>query len=167
MRIVDYSHGHTGSAHDATAFQGTCAYKHPEYMFSPQEFSWVDSAYPLSCHTLPIHKRPASLEPDNIAFDKVASHLRVRSEHCMGALKGRFQCLRGLRVHIKSVETHIEACRWITIAIILHNFFVEVEGAGENNEIFLEDYEEHCPNIFPNAAPEDEVNNDAVEGEAK
>lgn len=144
---MDYSHGHTGSAHDATAFEGTCAAKHPEYLFSGDEFSWVDSAYPLTRYTLPVHKRPAALLPENIAFDKVASHIRVRSEHCMGALKGRFQCLRGLRVDINNVNDHIEALRWITVAIILHNLFIDTEGpnAHDPNEIFQEDMEAEAP----------------------
>ncbi len=47
----------------------------------------------------------------------------------MGALKGRFQCLRGLRVTINSQQEHKNACRWITIAIILHNLVIDVEGA--------------------------------------
>jgi hypothetical protein len=46
----------------------------------------------------------------------------------MGALKGRFQCLRGLRVKIKSNEDHKKALRWITVAIILHNLIIDVEG---------------------------------------
>jgi hypothetical protein len=46
----------------------------------------------------------------------------------MGALKGRFQCLRGLRVMINNTDDHREACRWITIAIIIHNMIVELEG---------------------------------------
>jgi hypothetical protein len=61
-------------------------------------------------------------------FDKVVAHLRVRSEHCMGALKGRFQCLRGLRLNINTKREHNMACRWITIAIILHNIIIDVEG---------------------------------------
>jgi hypothetical protein len=48
----------------------------------------------------------------------------------MGALKGRFQCLRGLRVNINSSKDHAEACRWITIAIILHNMVINIEGAN-------------------------------------
>jgi hypothetical protein len=46
----------------------------------------------------------------------------------MGALKGRFQCLRGLRVDIKSKRDHDLACRWITNSIILHNLIIDVEG---------------------------------------
>jgi hypothetical protein len=48
----------------------------------------------------------------------------------MGALKGRFQSLRGLRVNINSNEDHWEALRWITVAIILHNAVIEFEGVG-------------------------------------
>jgi hypothetical protein len=46
----------------------------------------------------------------------------------MGALKGRFQCLRGLRVTINSPDNHVKAMRWITCAIILHNLIIDVEG---------------------------------------
>jgi len=46
----------------------------------------------------------------------------------MGALKGRFQCLHGLHVNITSNEDHKAACWWITIAIILHNLIIDVEG---------------------------------------
>jgi hypothetical protein len=48
----------------------------------------------------------------------------------MGDLKGQFQCLRGLRVDIKSNKDHVEACRWITIAIILHNMVIDVDGTA-------------------------------------
>lgn len=130
LRIVDYSHGHTGSAHDATAFEYTAASQHPEWLFTGSEFAWVDSAYTLDSRTIAVHKKPASLTAENIIFDKMVSHIRIRSEHCMGALKGRFQCLRGLRVSINSAEDHIKACRWMTIAIILHNLVIEVEGIG-------------------------------------
>jgi hypothetical protein len=48
----------------------------------------------------------------------------------MGALKGRFQCLCGLHVNINSNSDHLKACRWITIAIILHNLVIDVEGGN-------------------------------------
>jgi hypothetical protein len=46
----------------------------------------------------------------------------------MGALKGRFQCLRGLRVPVNTKTEHVAACRWVTIAIILHNLIIDFEG---------------------------------------
>lgn len=96
----------------------------------------MDSAYSVDSRTIPVHKKPASLDPKNALFDKTVAHLRVRSEHCMGALKGRFQCLRGLRVTINSNTDHYSACQWITIAIILHNMVIDIEGK-EAVEYFL------------------------------
>lgn len=46
----------------------------------------------------------------------------------MGALKGHFQCLRGLQVNINSNSEHAKALNWITVAIILHNIIIDVEG---------------------------------------
>lgn len=130
LRIVDYAHGYCGSVHDAAAFESTAAYKYPGWFFQGEEFAWADSAYSLTSRSIPVHKEPYSLIPENTVFDKAVSHVRVRSEHCMGALKGRFQCLRGLRVQINNNQDHIEACRWITIAIILHNLVIDVEGGA-------------------------------------
>jgi hypothetical protein len=134
LRIVDYSHGMTGSAHDARAFEHTAAAMSPDWLFEGEEFAWADSAYTVNSRTIPVHKKPASLNLENALFDKTVAHLRVRSEHCMGALKGRFQCLRGLRVDINTKADHVAACRWITIAIILHNLIIDVEGAKSAEE---------------------------------
>jgi hypothetical protein len=128
LRIADYSHGLMGAAHDASAFENTAAYRFPDFLFEGREFAWTDSAYPLGERVIPVHKMPASACCENSIFDKAVSHLRIRSEHCMGALKGRFQCLRGLRVNINSPDDHVAAMQWITCAIILHNLIIDVEG---------------------------------------
>lgn len=154
MRIVDYSHGHTGSAHDSLAFEGTAAFKYPEWLFEGEEFAWCDSAYALTNRTISIHKKPASDIPENAMFDGAVSHLRVRSEHCIGAVKGRFQSLRGLRVSICNNREHMLACRWITVAIILHNLIIDVEG-GRSGALFG----------GAHSAADEEADSGAVDGE--
>jgi hypothetical protein len=74
---VDYSHGLTGAAHDATAFEHTAAHKHPDFLFEGQEFAWADSAYPLGERVILVHKMPASNLCHNAIFDKAVSHLHV------------------------------------------------------------------------------------------
>lgn len=100
----------TGSAHDAAAFASTAASRFPDWLFKGNEFAWADSAYTLTPRTIPVHKKPASLIPRNTLFDKALARIRVRSEHTMGALKGRWQCLRGLQVLINSKNDHVKAC---------------------------------------------------------
>jgi len=151
----------TGSAHDATAFEHTTAAKHPDWFFEGEEFAWADSAYAVNSRTIPVHKKPASDDPANTLFDKTVAHLRVRSEHCMGALKGRFQCLRGLRISINSKRDHHFACRWITIAIILHNLIINVEGSKSaahfaRDHHHTEEFEDHGPQDEPMDDGDDE-----------
>ncbi|KAF8839689.1 hypothetical protein BDN67DRAFT_990751 [Paxillus ammoniavirescens] len=69
--IVDYAHGLTGSAHDASAFEQTAAVRHTDWFFQGDEFAWVNSAYP-----------------------------------------------------------HCAACCWITIAVILHNLVIDIDGVA-------------------------------------
>ena len=61
LQIVDYSHGHTGSAHNPVAFKGTGAAKYLDWFFEGEEFAWGDSAYTFSPWVMSVHKKPASL----------------------------------------------------------------------------------------------------------
>lgn len=118
----------TGSAHDSSAFEHTAAAKYPDWFFKGKEFAWADSAYTVNSRTIPVHKQPASFNPRNAFFDKHVSRLRVRSEHCMGALKGRWQSLRGLRLNVNSPASHARAVRWVSCCIILHNAVIDIDG---------------------------------------
>src|ERR1700761_7411388 len=45
------------------------------------------------------YKRPEALEPEKEEFNNHVSMLRIRSEHAIGFLKGRFHSLKHLRVN--------------------------------------------------------------------
>lgn len=77
---------------------------------------------------VPIHKRPEADYPPNAFFDRTASRLRVRSEHCMGALKGRWPSLRGLRLNLNDPRDHLRICNWISCCILLHNAVLDIDG---------------------------------------
>ena len=124
----------------------------------------MDSAYPLTTRTIPVFKRPAALEPNEAKFNKSVSNIRVRSEHCMGALKGRFQCLRGLRVDIKTPADHLEACQWMTVAMILHNLCIDVEGPTVHAREQFADEDVGIGN-GAGVQEEDALDEDDIEGE--
>ena len=53
--------------------------------------------------------------------------LRIRSEHAIGFLKGRFQSLRDLRVLIKDEKSHKAAVYWVVSCVSIHSFAVQCE----------------------------------------
>lgn len=48
--------------------------------------------------------------------------VRIRSEHAIGFLKGRFQSLKGLRVNISDEASHKFAVYWVLACVVLHSF---------------------------------------------
>jgi hypothetical protein len=63
--------------------------------------------------------------------------VRIRSEHAIGFLKGRFHSLKSLRVNINDARSHKFATYWVAACIGLHSFAMqceEEENANEENE---------------------------------
>jgi len=48
LQIIDFSYGHTGSAHDASAWESTRLALEREDLMEENEWVWADSAYPVS-----------------------------------------------------------------------------------------------------------------------
>jgi hypothetical protein len=66
-------------------------------------------------------------------FGHVQLQVRIRSEHAMGYLKGRFQSLRRLRQNIDSERDWLLALTWIRVCIIIHSLAFEVENIVEDD----------------------------------
>jgi hypothetical protein len=73
-------------------------------------------------------KKPFSLLPGNEEFNNHVSMVRIRSEHAIGFLKGRFHSLKGLRVNIKDAKTHKFATYWVAACVAVHSFAMEHEA---------------------------------------
>lgn len=69
--------------------------------------------------------------------------LRIRSEHAIGYLKGRFHSLKGLRVLIDSPDAHIIATYWVAACIGIHAFALRHETEERRQED--PDYDEFEP----------------------
>jgi DDE superfamily endonuclease len=73
------------------------------------------------------YKKPERNLPENDAFNTQVSKLRIRSEHAIGFLKGRFHSLKNLRVNIRDKDSHILATYWVAACIGLHSFAMQCE----------------------------------------
>ncbi|KAF7293087.1 DDE Tnp4 domain-containing protein [Mycena indigotica] len=122
LQIIDIGYGYVGSTHNATAWTGTRVYRELSTLLLEGEFIWGDAAYPLSRWLSAPIKGPEKETPDNTTFNNHVSYVRVKSEHCIGFVKGRLQSLKGLRLTINNEADHIYATQWIMACVVVHNF---------------------------------------------
>ncbi|KAI5825490.1 hypothetical protein K523DRAFT_222903, partial [Schizophyllum commune Tattone D] len=81
------------------------------------------------------YKLPERNLPDNETFNTHLSFVRIRSEHAIGFLKGRFQSLKNLRVNIIDEATHKFALYWIVCCINVHAFAMECEAEERGHDL--------------------------------
>lgn len=79
-------------------------------------------------------KRPERDLPENHQFNNHVSMVRIRSEHAIGFLKGRFQSLKGLRVRIGNEANHKFAGYWVAACINIHAFALQCEAEERDEE---------------------------------
>ena len=126
-RIRFFFLGYPASVHDSRCIEESDLCGHPEDFFDDGEYILADSAYTLSDRTITPFKKPASLQPDNAAFNEILSSMRVRVEHCIGILKNRFQSLKGMRQKVAGKKGAREVVYWVKACAILHNMILEVD----------------------------------------
>ncbi|KAF7289251.1 DDE Tnp4 domain-containing protein [Mycena indigotica] len=141
LRIVDIGFGHVGSTHDTTAFGTTKIYQQRQFILKPGEWIWGDAAYPICDWVVCPFKKPERDEPDNTLFNNHVSFVRVRSEHCIGFLKGCMQSLKGLRILVRSKPDHTYATQWIACCVAVHAYAMHHEAKMAKAE-GKDDYEE-------------------------
>ncbi len=135
-QIIDYATGFNGSRHDTHCFRSTNLGKNPEDLLPNGEWCWGDIGYPLTPWLIiPYKERHKSKE--NRDFNYALSKVRIRSEHAIGYLKGRFQSLKELRIRINNAQDMSYASCWIQACIVLHAFALDMEL--ETDEAWLED----------------------------
>lgn len=71
--------------------------------------------------------RPEKDLRENTVYNYHVSAVRIRSEHCMGFLKGQWLSLRNLRLRINNKEQLKVATLWVITCIHLHCFAMEHE----------------------------------------
>ncbi|TFY54301.1 hypothetical protein EVG20_g9761 [Dentipellis fragilis] len=139
LRIIDFGYGFTGSTHNATAWHQTRLPKEHQTILEHGEFVWADSAYPISTWVVTPYKRPLHDIRENEVFNNHVSMLRIRSEHVIGFLKGRFQSLKSLHVRICDEATHQFATQWVVACIATHAFAMQCEAEEHGDDQLSDD----------------------------
>lgn len=80
------------------------------------------------------YKKPERDVPENEEFNNHVSIVRIRSEHAIGYLKGRFHSLKHLRLRISDERSHKFATYWIASCIAIHAFAMQREAEEREDE---------------------------------
>jgi hypothetical protein len=88
------------------------------------------------------------------------AQVRVKSEHSVGYVKGRFRSLSGLRQQIDDSIDHERALAWVKACLVIHTLVGFIELGDEDWEFMDELLQEG----LQNAAPAGQVESDASVG---
>ena len=103
-RVTYYNAGWPGSTHDNRVFRNSKLFYNRERYFSQKEYLLGDSAYsasPIMVQSFKKQAAVADLPPNHEFFNTCLAQVRIASEHCIGILKGRFQCLKKKQYQIE------------------------------------------------------------------
>ena len=126
-KIRCYHSGYPGSAHDNRVYRNMDLYQNPKKYFSENEFNLGDSAFSNSPFMVSSYKKQSGEEipEEHERFNHLLSTVRMRSEHTIGILKGRFPWLRSIRMKITKKKRSLRRIlRLLDATIILHNMLL-------------------------------------------
>ena len=133
-RITYYYAGWPGSTHDNRVFRNSRLFTCKEKYFNFLEYLLGDSAYSVCSVMVQAFKKSKNepdLSPEKEYFNTMLGSLRIKSEHCIGMLKGRFPCLKRLNIAIKERKDMKRLVELVGACCVLHNMFL--------------DYKDTCP----------------------
>ena len=100
--------------------------KFPERYFSENQYLLADSAYKNDQHMVTVIKGPRGETVNGLNFNYCAAQSRVRVEHAIGILKGRWSFLREVQNQMHSESEAKTLGKWVYAAIVLHNLLANL-----------------------------------------
>jgi len=143
-RITWIEVGWPGSVHDNRVWTNSEIYVNRAKYFDQKEYLLGDSAFSTSAVMVPAFKKGhnTNLSEEKKYFNTKLAKVRIKSEHCIGLLKARFQRLRGFR-RVISNKSDLDAILKVTLcACVLHNLLIEHPVPADWFDDDIEDLEQ-------------------------
>lgn len=90
FKIIDYASGFVGNHHDTHCFVVTRLAQIYEKLLVEGKWIWADVGFLIETWCMIFYKKPLSEVCENRIFNLNLSRIRIKSEHAIGYLKGRF-----------------------------------------------------------------------------
>ncbi|KAE8236842.1 hypothetical protein A4X03_0g9307, partial [Tilletia caries] len=132
LRIISYVVGHRGASSDARAWDCSAIVAAPRRHLHKDEWIWADLGYPYAPYLVsPYQHLAATKSVDFRRFNYNLSSIRIRSEHAMAYVKGRFPSLKGYRGLLATEEAEEFAQDFIVACLVAHNLAMKHDDAGK------------------------------------
>lgn len=129
--ITAFYTGWPGSCADALVYSKMSLCLEAEEAFSEGEFLLADAGYRTTKTVVSQYRSNQRDFPDDpneiediTQFGTYLAKSRVVNEHTIGMLKGRFRCLKGMRIDIHKREDMVGLCQVASACAVLHNILV-------------------------------------------
>jgi hypothetical protein len=124
--IRDIYTGWPGSTHDNRMWRNCKLFNLARQYFHPSQYLLGDSAYQTSTCLVPAFKNQThqAMEHHKAWFNSHLAKGRIKAEHCIGMLKGRFQHLKRIRKIMDGKAAMRSIIKTVLAASILHNILV-------------------------------------------
>jgi DDE superfamily endonuclease len=125
-RITWFGMGWPGSVHDNRVWSNSEIFLNKQQYFTCKEYLLGDSAFSTSSIMVPAYKKGPNgvISEDKSYFNTMLAKIRIKSEHCIGLLKGRFQRLREHRRVIEEKSDYDFILNITMSACVLHNLLI-------------------------------------------
>jgi len=119
--LINVVQGCTGAAPDAFVQTLFNWHRYPQVYFSAGQYLLGDKGMNYSAWVIGPFLKPECTTSDRRNFNYQLARLRVRSEHAIGMLKGRFSSLKELRLRLNGEKDYDSATSWVLVCCIFHN----------------------------------------------
>ena len=138
--------GWPGSVHDNRMFKNCRIYQKRGEYFADFEYLLGDSAFSASAVMVQSFKKvrqQVCLANDMEMFNTKLAQVRIKSEHCIGMLKGRFQCLKKMNTTITSKPEGVKfVMDMLMCCSIMHNILLDLNHDEDNDQSIIQCFRE-------------------------
>ncbi|MBW0503682.1 hypothetical protein O181_043397 [Austropuccinia psidii MF-1] len=120
-KITAITTGGAGSCADSMVYRNMGLFINPDRFF--------DKAYPLNDHLFRAIRAPAANSLTNTEFNFCLAKSRVRNEHAIGILHGKWASLREMQLQLHGKHDIVQYVNWIKACCNLHNMLSQLKDS--------------------------------------
>lgn len=134
-----FTYFHTGyyaTTLNTATYRRSALCKSKATFFSGEDYLLADASYAVTSTVIPRYKGVSAESEDAKIFNKRHEDARIKIEHAIGMLKGKFRCLNSIRINSDCKDNLHQAGLMALACVILHNI-TRLSGLYDSEDVQL------------------------------